>query len=159
MRDTDALARFTIAAALACSELNDFWLTNEQFDTVAEIGNTMYDAVAFWRHRAEGETNNLFAYVPDDERVKAYHTCREALWALDVAWSASPAMQVVTNFLRSFGGPIHMMMRRYRFVEEALAIGKRETEHVIDQTRKNHKLWNRVDEHETASKVNEESLN
>lgn len=61
MRDTDALARFTIAAALACNDLDDFWLTSDQFDTVAEIGSTMYDAIAFWKHRAEGETNNLFA--------------------------------------------------------------------------------------------------
>ncbi|KAJ4377137.1 hypothetical protein N0V86_006578 [Didymella sp. IMI 355093] len=159
MRDTDALVRLTMAAALACSNLDEFWLTNDQFDTVAEIGITMYDAIAFWKHRAEGETNNLFAYVPDDERVMAYHTCREALWALDVAWSSSPAMQVVTNFLRLFGGPIHMMMRRYRFVEEGLALGRRETEHVIDQTRNNHKLWNRVDGLEAVSNEEDESSN
>ena len=120
MRDTDALARFTIAAALACSDLDDFWLTDDQFDTVAEIGNTMYDAITFWKHRAEGETNNHFAYVPDDERVRAYHRCCEALCALDVAWSANPAMQVVTKVLRLSGGPVHMTVRRYRFVEEGL---------------------------------------
>ncbi|KAJ8114722.1 hypothetical protein OPT61_g3466 [Boeremia exigua] len=144
MRDTDALARFTIAAALACSDLDDFWLTDDQFDIVAEVGNTMYDAIAFWKHRAESETNNLFAYVPDDERVRAYHRCREALWALDVTWILQPEMQVVANFLRFFGGPIHMTMRRYRFVEEGLTLGKRENEAVIAQTRNNHKLWNRV---------------
>lgn len=158
MRDTDALARFTIAAALACSDLDDFWLTDEQFDTVAEIGNTMYHAIAFWKHRAEGETNNLYAYVPDDERVGAYHRCREVLWDLDVAWSSRPEMQVVTNFLRPFGGPIHMMMRRYRFVEEGLALGKRETERIITQTRRNHKLWNRLDEQEAAKDKSSESL-
>lgn len=68
-------------------------------------------------------------------------------------------MQVVTNFLRMFGGPIHMTMRRYRFVEEGLTLGKRETEHVIDQTRKSHKLWNRVEEQQAASIEDDESLN
>jgi hypothetical protein len=155
MRDTDALARFTIAAALACSDLDDFWLTNDQFDTVTEIGNTMYDAIAFWKHRAEGETNNLFAYVPDDERARAYHRCREALWALDVTWLLQPEMQVVANFLRLFGGPIHITMRRYRFVEEGLALGKCETETVIAQTRNNHKLWNRLHEQGVRNKSSE----
>lgn len=158
MRDTDALARFTIAAALACNDLDDFWLTDDQFDIAAEIGNTMYDAIAFWKHRAEGETNNTFAYVPEDERVRAYNRCREALWALDVAWSSLPEMRVVTNSLRLFGGPIHMTMRRYRFVEEGLALGKRETEDVIAQTRRNHKLWNRLDEQKTAKEGISESL-
>ena len=78
----------------------------------------MCDAIGFWKHRAEGETNNLRAYVPDDERVKAYQGCREAIWALDIEWSASPVMKVVTNFLCLFGGPIHMTMRHYHFVEE-----------------------------------------
>ena len=41
-----------------------------------------------------------------------------------------------------------MMMRRYRFVEEDLTIGKPETEHVVAQTRRNVKLWSRVDETE-----------
>jgi hypothetical protein len=51
----------------------------------------------------------------------------------------------VINFIRFFGGPIHMMMRRYRFVEEDLTIGTPETTHVVAQTRRNFKLWNRVD--------------
>lgn len=38
-----------------------------------------------------------------------------------------------------------MMMRRYRFVEEGLTIGIPETEQVIEQTKANFKLWNRVD--------------
>lgn len=61
-------------------------------------------------------------------------------------------MQVVSNFLRLFDGPIHMMARRYRFVEKSLALGgKREMKHGIDQTRKNHKPWNRFDEREPES--------
>jgi hypothetical protein len=145
MRDCDALARFTIAAALACNDLDDVWLSEEQFDMLGEIGITLYDAVAFYKHRSEGETNSTFAYMPEDLRVKAFRQCREVLWALDVAWARQRKMQVVNNFVRFFGGPIHMMMRRYRFVEEDLTIGKPETNQVITQTRVNFKLWNRVD--------------
>ena len=109
------------------------------------MGDVLYDAVAFYKHRSEGETNTTFAYMPPDLRLKAFHTAREVLWAFDVAsrretWHAS-----VTNFTRFFGGPIHMMMRRYRFVEENLTIGCPEDEIVVDQTRNNFKLWNRID--------------
>ena len=38
-----------------------------------------------------------------------------------------------------------MMMRRYRFIEDGLTIGKPETEDVIAETRRHFKLWNRVD--------------
>lgn len=38
MRDADALARYTIAAALACNDLDDVWFTDEQFEILAEIG-------------------------------------------------------------------------------------------------------------------------
>jgi len=38
-----------------------------------------------------------------------------------------------------------MTMRRYRFIEDNLTIGNAETEYVVKQTRKNFKLWNRVD--------------
>jgi hypothetical protein len=44
-----------------------------------------------------------------------------------------------------------MMMRRYRFVEDDLMIGKPETEEVVAQTRQNVKLWNRVDAAEMQS--------
>ncbi|KAJ7843316.1 BcABA3 [Mycena olivaceomarginata] len=115
MRDCDALARFTIAAALACNDLDDVWLSEEQFDMLGEIGITLYDAVAFYKHRSEGETNSTFAYMPDDLRVKAFRQCREVLWA-----STSPG-------------------------HEDLTIGRPETNQVITQTRANFKLWNRVD--------------
>lgn len=141
MRDADALARFTIAAALACNDLDDVWFTEEQFEILTEIGDTLYDAVAFYKHRSEGETNNTFAYVPHELRITAFRQCREVLWALDVAWESRPELQGVINFIRFFGGPIHMMMRRYRFVEEDLTIGKPETSYVIEQTRRNFKLW------------------
>lgn len=145
MRDADALARFTIASALACNDLDHIWFTDEQFEILTEMSDTLYDAVAFFKHRSEGETNNTFAYVPSELRTHAFHQCRETLWALDVAWSRKPELQCVLNFTRFFGGPIHMMMRRYRFVEENLTVGKPETDDIIDQTRRNYKLWNRVD--------------
>ncbi|KAH7350290.1 BcABA3 [Pyrenochaeta sp. MPI-SDFR-AT-0127] len=145
MRDADALARFTIAAALACNDLNDVWFTDDQFEILTEIGDTLYDAVAFFKHRCEGETNSTFAYVPAGLRAQAFQQCRELLWALDVAWACRPELQCVLNFTRFFGGPIHMMMRRYRFVEDGLTIGRPETKQIITQTRQGVKLWNRVD--------------
>ncbi|CZT15508.1 uncharacterized protein RCC_01366 [Ramularia collo-cygni] len=148
LRDCDALCRFTIAAALACNDMDDVWFTDEEFDVLAEIGDTMYDAIAFYKHRAEGETNNTFAYVPPDLRVDAYRTARELLWAFDVAYALKPGMQIVTNFVRAFGGPIHMMMRRYRFCEEGLMIGKAEDESVILAAKNNQKLWHRLDRDE-----------
>lgn len=158
MRDCDALARFTIASALACNDLLDTWYTDSQFDILCEIGDTMYDAVAFFKHRSEGETNSTFAYVPEDQRIDAFHQARQLLWALDTAMAGRPGHMAVTNFIRSFGGPIHMMMRRYRFVEEDLTVGKSETEEVINQTRSNIKLWNRFDRH-AGKAVNLEPYN
>ncbi|KAI8949053.1 hypothetical protein F4801DRAFT_426870 [Xylaria longipes] len=145
MRDCDALARFTMAAALACNDLDDVWPTDEQFELLAEIGETLYDAVAFYKHRSEGETNNTFSYVPTNIRTKAFGVAREVLWGLDVAYACRPEGAPLMNFVRFFGGPIHMMMRRYRFVEEGLTVGRPETDEVVDETRRNVKLWNRVD--------------
>jgi len=139
------LARFTIASALACNDLNDAWFTEDQFQVLTEMGDVLYDAVAFYKHRSEGETNTTFAYMPPDLRLKAFHTAREVLWAFDVACRRKDYHASVTNFTRFFGGPIHMMMRRYRFVEENLTIGCPEDEIVVDQTRNNFKLWNRLD--------------
>ncbi|OJI87868.1 hypothetical protein ASPTUDRAFT_80964 [Aspergillus tubingensis CBS 134.48] len=145
MRDCDALARFTIAAGLACNDLLDTWYTDAQYNILCEIGATMYDAVAFFKHQSEGETNSTFAYMPEDERISAFHGVRQVLWALDVAMADMPGHAIVTNFLRNVGGPILMTMRRYRFVEEGLTIGKTESEEIINETRQNSKLWNRLD--------------
>ncbi|OIW27381.1 hypothetical protein CONLIGDRAFT_633738 [Coniochaeta ligniaria NRRL 30616] len=145
IRDADAIMRFSLAAALACNDIDNLMFTEEQFQILGEIGCTMYDAVAFYKHRAEGETNDTFAYVPSSLRQEAYRRAREVLWALDVAWADYPGHLPIVNFIRSFGGPIHMMMGRYRFVEDGLTIGKPETEDVISQTRRKFKLWNRVD--------------
>ncbi|KAJ7171645.1 hypothetical protein C8R43DRAFT_978911 [Mycena crocata] len=145
LRECDFFARFTIAAALACNDADDVWFTDEQFVLLNEITVTMYDAVAFYKHRSEGETHNTFAYMPNDARVAAFRRCREVLWALDAAWVRKPTVQIVTNFVRFSGGPIHMMMRRYRFVDEGLTLGHPETEHIVEQARANHKLWTRFD--------------
>jgi hypothetical protein len=155
MRDCDALARFTIASALACNDMDDVWYTEEQFDVLTEIGDTLYDAIAFYKHRAEGETNNTFAYMPEDIRVDAFRVCRELLWSLDTAYALLPEHQIVMNFVRFFGGPIHMMMRRYRFVEETLSMGRPENQAVIQQTRENFKLWNRIDAEDEALRIDE----
>ncbi|KAH7122020.1 hypothetical protein B0J13DRAFT_648154 [Dactylonectria estremocensis] len=145
IRDCDALARFSIAAALACNDLDDVWYSDDELDILCEIGDTMYDAVAFYKHRSEGETNSTFAYVPEDARIQACHVARELLWALDVAMARCPQHAIAINFVRFFGGPLHMMMRRYRFVEDGLTIGNPESDAVVQQNRRNFKLWNRVD--------------
>ncbi|KAI9148339.1 Alpha-ionylideneethane synthase aba3 [Paramyrothecium foliicola] len=145
MRDCDALARFTIAAALACNDMDDVWPSNDEFEVLAEIADTLYDSVAYYKHRSEGETNTTFAYVPAEARVKSFRVAREILWALDVFYSRKREGQVLMNFVRFFGGPIHMLCRRYRFVEEDLTIGKAEDATVVSQTRRNFKLWNRVE--------------
>lgn len=145
IRDTDALARFTIAAALSCNNFDDIGYNEEQMAMLAELGSVLYDAVAYHKHRAEGETHDTFAYAGGELRAESYRSYREVLWALDVAWAHRPEAQCVVNFIRFIGGPIHMMMRRYRFVEDGLLIGKPETEEVVEQTRQNFKLWNRVD--------------
>lgn len=84
------------------------------------MGDVLYDAVAFYKHHSEGETNTTFAYMPPDLRLNAFHTAHEVLWALDVAWRGKDHHTSVITFIRLFGGPIHMMMRRYRFVEDGL---------------------------------------
>ncbi|MFI6515589.1 hypothetical protein ACIBF1_08540 [Spirillospora sp. NPDC050679] len=150
LRDCDALARFFIAAALACNDADDVWFSEEEFQLLTELGDALYDAVAYYKHRAEGETNNTFAYAGGDLRLECYRRYREVLWALDTAWADDAARRSTVNFLRYFGGPIHMMMRRYRFVEDGLVIGAPETDQVVDQTRRNFKLWYRVDADQTG---------
>ncbi|KAK3388047.1 BcABA3 [Podospora didyma] len=148
LRDCDALARFTIAAALTCNDHDSFWFSEDEINMLCEIADAMYDAASYYKHRAEGETNNTFAYAGGDMRQETYRQCREVLWELDCAWADSPPHRCVLNFMRSFGGPIHIMMRRYRYVEDGLTVGREETDAVVAQTRKNFKLWNRVTDDE-----------
>ena len=146
LRDCDALARYTIASALVCNDFNDVLFSENQWQLIAELSCTLYDAVAFYKHRAEGETNSTFGYVGGETRVECYRLYREILWALDAAWARDPKNRCVLNFMRFFGGTIHMTTRRYRFVEDGLMIGRPETENVVELTRDNFKLWNRVEE-------------
>ncbi|KAJ7892004.1 hypothetical protein B0H13DRAFT_2234806 [Mycena leptocephala] len=157
IRDSDGLARFTIMSALACNDILDVSFSEEQFEILSEVAITMYDAVAFYKHRSEGELNSTFAYMPDDMRVKAFGQCREVLWALDAAWARRPSMLTVINVARMFGGAIHMLMHRYRFVEENLTIGMPETEDIISLTRTNFKLWYRIDANKMRE-ISEESI-
>ncbi|RFU80097.1 aba 3 [Trichoderma arundinaceum] len=151
LRDCDALARFTIGAALACNDYNDVWFSEAELDILTELCDTMYDAASYYKHRAEGETNSTFGYVGQELRQESYRRCREILWDLDVAWVRSPAHVCVLNFMRCFGGPIHLMMRRYRYVEDNLTVGIPETDSVVAQTRENIKLWNRVDQMKSST--------
>ncbi len=80
LRDCDALARFTMASALACNDLDDVYLADAEWEILAELGDTLYDAVAFYKHQAEGETNSTFGYVGGDARVESFRRCRELLW-------------------------------------------------------------------------------
>lgn len=145
MRDCDALARFSMVAALVCNDIDEFLPSEDEFELLGEISVTLYDSVAFYKHRSEGETNSTFAYVPQDIRVESFRVAREVLWALDVAYIRRPEGPILMNFVRFFGGPLHMMMRRYRFVEDECTIGRPETNHVIGQARHKVKLWNRVE--------------
>ncbi|USP82187.1 hypothetical protein yc1106_09461 [Curvularia clavata] len=158
MRDTETLVRFTIGAALVCNDLDHIWFTNEQFDILAEIGNTMYDGAAHCKHCLDGEVSSTFTHISKTKRMVAFHKCREALWALDVAWAGKPNMKCVINFLRYFGGPIHMTMRQYRLVEGGLAPGKPGTERIIARTQRNVKLWSKLEEKTDSKELELQSL-
>ncbi|MEW2581624.1 hypothetical protein [Streptomyces syringium] len=151
LRDCDALARFTIAGALACNNMCDAWFSEEEWHILAGLGDTLYDAVAYYKHRAEGETNNTFAYAGPELRSDCFRRYREVLWALDTTAARDPKLRVAVNFVRPFGGPIQMMMRRYRFTDDGLTIGLPETDHVVHQTRQNYKLWFRSDARDSTS--------
>ncbi|MFF8774286.1 hypothetical protein [Kitasatospora sp. NPDC015120] len=144
LRDCDGMFRFYIAAAIACND-DDAWLTEDENRLITEISSGLYDAVAYHKHRAEGEIHNTFAYAGADARESTYRSFRETLWELDARWAHSTAGRSAVNFARVVGGPIHLMMRRYRFVEDGLTIGRPETADVVTQARRNTKLWYRVD--------------
>ncbi|KAF3095942.1 hypothetical protein TWF102_002239 [Orbilia oligospora] len=121
------------------------WFNEEQVQLLAEICLGLYDSVAYFKHRAEGEISNFFAYVGGDMRLEMTHLYRELLWALEAAWATKPESTHVTNFMRQVGGTIHMTMRRYRFIEDGLTIGRPETAQVVEGTRNNVNLWYRIE--------------
>ncbi|KAJ2973095.1 hypothetical protein NQ176_g6797 [Zarea fungicola] len=144
IRDADGLVRFTIMAALACNNLDSINYTDGQLAILSELAVCMYDAVAYYKHRAEGESHNTFAYGGNDLRIETFRKYREILWALDTSWQYQPEGIVVANTIRCIGGPIHMTMRRYRFVEDGLQVCKPETIEIVNQACDNVKLWNRI---------------
>ncbi|KAK0708426.1 hypothetical protein B0H67DRAFT_672419 [Lasiosphaeris hirsuta] len=148
-RDGDALIRFGLAAALSSNDIDNVWFTEDQLQVLGEICVTLYDAVAFFKHRSEGEIHNTFAYLDLKLRADAYRRAREVLWSIDSAWGMSPRRLVALNHVRFFGGPMHMTMRRYRYVENGLELGRPETEDMIKDAREYYKLWYRVDARET----------
>lgn len=144
IRDCDAMVRFYLAAAISCSN-SDNWLTEAENQILAEIAVILFDAISFYKHRAEGEICNLFGYVGPQARTAAYRACREVLWALDSNWSQRPDRRCVIHYVRFLGGPVHMLMRRYRYVEDGLTIGNPESDALVDDARHNVKLWYRSD--------------
>jgi hypothetical protein len=143
MRTCDGMARVSMMAALACNEILDVFFSEEQWEVLGEITWTMYDAVAFYKHRSEDEVSNTFAYIPE-MRVKAFWQCREVLWALDTAWARETSLRPILNSLPLLGGTVHMLMRRYPFLEDNLCLGVEETEETVSQARSNFKLWYRI---------------
>lgn len=155
MRDNDALARFAILSALVCNNYTAPVLTDAELALLAGISCILYDSVAYFKHSAEAETNTTFAYAPADTRVAAFRQYRDVLWALDATWARSDkARTLAVNFVRLGGGPIHVMMDRYRFVEEGLSMGKGvdDVETRIEDARDKIKLWNRVELRESSVK-------
>ncbi|KAK4446761.1 hypothetical protein QBC34DRAFT_468841 [Podospora aff. communis PSN243] len=144
-RDADALIRFGLAAALSSKDIDHIWFSEAQLQILGEICVTLYDAVAFFKHRSEGEIHNSFAYMDPALRADAYRRAREVLWSIDAALGTSPGHLVALNHVRYFGGPMHMTMRRYRYVENGLELGRPETEEIIKDARDRYKLWYRVD--------------
>lgn len=91
---------------------------------------------------------NTFAYAGPEVRTESYRLCRKALWALDAEWATDEGKRHVLNFARFIGGPIHLTMHRYRFVEEELTIGQPETAPVVSQASHHVKLWYRFATHD-----------
>ncbi|MFC8275926.1 hypothetical protein ACFUJR_25960 [Streptomyces sp. NPDC057271] len=143
LRDCDAQVRFFVASALACNNLVPTF-SEEQYRAIADIGVTLYDAVAFYKHRAEGEIANLYAYCGQDIefRKAAYRDHRSTLWVLETQWCRSVAGRCAVNVVKQLP-LVHMSMRRYRYVEDGLTIGKPESDAVVAQARANVKLWYR----------------
>ncbi|KAK4163879.1 hypothetical protein QBC43DRAFT_289441 [Cladorrhinum sp. PSN259] len=58
--------------------------------------------------------------------------------------------------IRYAGGPIHVMMRPYRFVEDGLMIGKSETEEVVATISQKDHMWCRLDANTDEVQVDSE---
>ena len=83
----------------------------------------------------------------------------EAGERIDIGWDRPVSMREVADVMgrragkkikvwavrsavaRFVGGPIHQVMRRYRFVEDGLIVGRPETADVVTQALHNAELW------------------
>ncbi|WP_280465099.1 hypothetical protein [Nocardia brasiliensis] len=144
IRDCDAMIRFYIAAAIACND-SDNWFTERENQTLAEIAVTLFDAISFYKHRAEAAVCNLFAYIDPELRAETYQVSRDILWSLDTNWARTRSRRCAVHLIRYLGGPVHMLMRRYRFVEDGMTIGNPESDAGVEDARHNIKLWYRND--------------
>ncbi|KAK4163880.1 hypothetical protein QBC43DRAFT_353974 [Cladorrhinum sp. PSN259] len=85
-RGCDMILLFIMYGALASAGYDhDISFSQQELDIICEIGIHLYDAVAFYKHRAEGETHNVFAYLDPVHRQETYRRAREVLWALETA--------------------------------------------------------------------------
>ena len=75
--DCDGAFRFYTQAA-ACLD-SDRWLPGDECRPLMEAAASLYGAAAYFKHRAEGEPCDMFAYAGHDLRVPAYRTSREFL--------------------------------------------------------------------------------
>lgn len=60
-----------------CNDFNGVCFSQDEFQVISELSDTLYDSVAFYKHWAEGETNNTFGYVGGERREDSLRCCRE----------------------------------------------------------------------------------
>ncbi|MFE0104877.1 hypothetical protein [Streptomyces sp. NPDC059009] len=147
LRDADAQVRLYLAATLACNDVTDpdAYCGEEQNRALNELTISRYDTVGYFKHRAEAELFDPYFYTGPEIRQEYYHKLRQALWALDTNWGRTANGRYMLAYMRIMGGPIHLEMRRYRFVQDGLVLGRTETDSVVEETRRNFKLWYRID--------------
>ncbi|MBH1937719.1 hypothetical protein I5Q34_26185 [Streptomyces sp. AV19] len=146
MRDTDGQGRFFLAYALASNGISE-WFPEEEVRALMEMMFVMYDGLAFFKHRAEADPCNLFAYAGGDLafRQEMYTVARNATWALDAHAYRDRRYRVAVTMARQMPA-VHLLMHRYRYVEDGMMIGKEETGKVVRNARENVKLWHRREE-------------
>ncbi|MFJ1767938.1 hypothetical protein ACIOD2_46995 [Amycolatopsis sp. NPDC088138] len=158
LRDTDGGVRIFVAFAKSCNDVDD-WLSEEQNRGISELALYTYDNVAMFKHRAEGEVSNFYAYCGSDLSIRkdAYNAALSMQWELDKTWCRTVGGRCAMNLARQFP-LLHMMMHRYRFIEDGLVIGKPESDEVIEQTRHGVKLWYRNEANPESEKRRDDAI-
>ncbi len=105
LRDCGVLVRFTIAAALACNDLEYCYvaLSEHQLQIFGELGVVLYDGITYNKHhRAGGQVNRTFAFsdFEANHQVHIHREYRKVLSAMDVSVGHSTPFRCVANFLR-----------------------------------------------------------